>query len=631
MKKVWAYIALITFGAAVAWVIALSTPPPIVRPIEIPWWLLIAAVAIGESAVIHLRFRQDAHSFSLSEIVLVGGLFLAPPSTILLAYVIGNGISLAAGRRQVLVRFAFNMAQLLFIAGLSVVAFGLIIDAADPLGPSGWLAALAIPVFGILLQELAINVVIHLTGSKMALSEMLEAMSIGVVGAALNGTLGLIAAFLVWNDLRASWLALVPPMLMYIAYRTHAAQREHSERLESIQAVTEAIHTAPDMPRALLAAAESARTLVSATWLEIVVFPEGRDEPMRTLAGVDGTRESMAVVELSDELPSWWMTVAGLGDSVVVSGPSSSALGGSPPIQKDVIVVPIIGAKRHHGYVLAADRLGDVSTFEAGDTQLLATVANQVSVSLDNGRLELSLAAVTDLKEKLEVMVDSKDQFIASVSHELRTPLTSVVGLAEEIENNLGLLEPADLKEFIGIIVDQSTELSFIIEDLLVAARADIGTLAVVPEVVDIDAEVRTLIATTLSLSRDTDLLSGRCPPAWVDPIRFRQVVRNLLTNARRYGGPNILIESGSRGGRGFVTVSDDGPGVPADRAEAIFEPYERAHSEPSQPGSVGLGLAVARQLARLMDGDLTYERAGGRSRFTVWFPLASVRSGHRA
>ena len=331
MKKVWAYIALITAGAALAWTAALSTPPPIDRPLEVPWWLLTAAVAIGESAVIHLRFRQDAHSFSLSEIVLVAALFLAPPSTILVAYVIGNGISLAAGRRQVLVRFAFNMAQLLFIAGLSVLAFGLIVRPNDPLGPSGWLAALAIPVFGILLQELAINVVIHLTGSKMSVSEMIEAMSIGVVGAALNGTLGIIAAFLVWNDVRASWLALVPPMLMYIAYRTHAAQREHSERLESIQAVTEAIHTAPDMPRALLAAAESARTLVSATWLEIVVFPEGRDEPMRTLAGVDGTRESMSIAELSDELPPWWMTVAGLGDAIVSNGPNSSALLGSPP------------------------------------------------------------------------------------------------------------------------------------------------------------------------------------------------------------------------------------------------------------------------------------------------------------
>lgn len=627
MSKVWAYIGGITAGAFVTWAYALGTPLQLDRPFEVPWWVLIVGVAIGESAVIHLRFRHDAHSFSLSEIVLIASLFVAEPPAILVAYVAGNALSLAWGRRQVPVRFAFNMAQLIFIAGLSVVVFGIVVNPADPLGPSGWIAAVSIPVFGILLQELAINIVIHLTGSKMAFSEMMEAMSIGVVGAALNGMLGLLAAFLVWNDVRVAWLALVPPLLMYIAYRTHAAQREHSERLESIQAVTEAIHTAPDMPRALLAAAESARTLVSATWLEIVVFPEGRDEPMRTLVSVDGKREQMSVAELSDELPEWWMAVAGLGDSVVVEGPNASALIGSPDIVKDVIVVPIIGAKRHHGYVLAADRLGDVSTFESADTQLLSTVANQVSVSLDNGRLELSLAAVTDLKEKLEVMVDSKDQFIASVSHELRTPLTSVVGLAEEIENNLGLLEPADLKEFIGIIVDQSTELSFIIEDLLVAARADIGTLSVVPEVVDIDAEVRTLIATTLSLSRDTGLLSGRCPPAWVDPIRFRQIVRNLLTNARRYGGPNIVIESGQRDGVGFVTVCDDGPGVPEERAEAIFEPYERAHSEPSQPGSVGLGLAVARQLARLMNGDLTYQRAHGRSEFSVWFPLASARA----
>jgi signal transduction histidine kinase len=417
---------------------------------------------------------------------------------------------------------------------------------------------------------------------------------------------------------------------MYVAYRTHAVHRENHKHLEAMHAVTEAIHTAPDLAAALLDAASSARELVSADWLEIIVFRDAGPRPYKTIVQLNDLHESMAPCEIVDLLPVWWNRVIGDADSVILHAPSWSAIDGSPAIQKDAVIVPIVGTDRLHGYVLSADRLGDVNAFTLDDTQLLETVAKQVSVALDNGHLESSLATVTELKEQLEEMVRSKDQFVASVSHELRTPLTAVVGFATELQENLEIFERSDLKEFIGLIANESTALSHIIEDLLVAARADIGTLAINPERVDVVEAITELTNPGPAVIQPSPIaVNSTREIVWADPVRFRQVVRNLITNARRYGGEYIAVDVERRADLVAITVIDDGPGVPEDREQAIFEPYERGHTQSIQPGSVGLGLAVSRELARMMGGDLTFERRASTSRFEFAVPaFATDRPG---
>ena len=108
----------------------------------------------------------------------------------------------------------------------------------------------------------------------------------------------------------------------------------------------------------------------------------------------------------------------------------------------------------------------------------------------------------------------------------------------------------------------------------------------------------------------------------WADPLRFRQIVRNLLTNANRYGGEEVWIEVGEREDQVVIAVVDNGNGVPPRLASRIFEAYERGHETSSaQPGSVGLGLAVSRRLAGLMNGTLEYHRADGLTRFELSLP----------
>jgi len=107
------------------------------------------------------------------------------------------------------------------------------------------------------------------------------------------------------------------------------------------------------------------------------------------------------------------------------------------------------------------------------------------------------------------------------------------------------------------------------------------------------------------------------CTEVVADPLRTRQIVRNLITNAYRYGGHHVSIEVGSDAERAYVAVADDGEGVAEERRAEIFEAYHTTGGERTVTAAIGLGLTVSRQLARLMGGDVIYVHAD-RPRFEL-------------
>ena len=233
-----------------------------------------------------------------------------------------------------------------------------------------------------------------------------------------------------------------------------------------------------------------------------------------------------------------------------------------------------------------------------------------------------------EAQHRLEELVRSKDELVAAVSHELRTPLTAVLGLAAELTQRWADLGTEEIREFTTIISEQSRDMADIVEDLLVAARADLGTLSIRPDKVDLRAEVDSVVATGSLRAKTSSVdleVEGETVFAWADGLRCRQVIRNLVTNALRYGGSRIRIRVAATGGRSVVEVADDGVGLDETEGARIFEPYYRARQVPTQPGSVGLGLAVSRQLARLMGGDVRYERRDGWTVFVLELPEVVV------
>lgn len=232
--------------------------------------------------------------------------------------------------------------------------------------------------------------------------------------------------------------------------------------------------------------------------------------------------------------------------------------------------------------------------------------------------------------QQLRELTFAKDRFLASVSHELRTPLTGVLGFAELLRDDDNSLSPQERTEMIRAVADQAFDLGHIIEDLLVSARAELDQLVIAKVPVCPQAQVAQVIeayspdiASRVKVIDHLPLLVR----AEGDPGRVRQIIRNLISNACRYGGPHIEVRIDEADHMVRVDVADNGPAMPAEATERIFQPYQRAHRASGQPDSVGIGLSIARTLARLMGGDVIYIRRDDWNVFQLSLPPASLQT----
>ncbi len=209
---------------------------------------------------------------------------------------------------------------------------------------------------------------------------------------------------------------------------------------------------------------------------------------------------------------------------------------------------------------------------------------------------------------------------MGTVSHELRTPLTAIVGFIEFLNEDIDAETRADIVRRLG---RQAGDLQHLVDDLLIAARAEAHSLNVEQIPVDLETQVSLAledvsVAVTEAVSVETSpcLASG-------DPARIRQVIRNLLTNAVRYGGPKIVLKTFEQDESCHLMVADNGAGVPIGEREHIFERFRQASNANYVASSAGLGLPISRLLAEKMDGDLTYRYDNGQSIFELTLPTA--------
>ncbi len=268
------------------------------------------------------------------------------------------------------------------------------------------------------------------------------------------------------------------------------------------------------------------------------------------------------------------------------------------------------GPDRSGGYVVLV--LGVVAT-------LLAMFAVHFYKQRVEGAVQLAAARQS---------TDAKVRFIAAISHELRTPLTAVLGFAEVLKDGSDL-NTEERYSMMKAITEEATDLAHIIDDLLVAARGEVGQVVVTKAPVSMRQEVLAVVGASGLGDQVVVWPPAEGPELAIgDPVRVRQILRNLLENARRYGGTRIEIELGETSENTWVEVRDDGSGVPASILDKLFEPYQHAGGPAGVTESLGLGLSVSSQLAELMAGELTHQRKGGWTAFRLTLPLASQSSG---
>jgi signal transduction histidine kinase len=214
-----------------------------------------------------------------------------------------------------------------------------------------------------------------------------------------------------------------------------------------------------------------------------------------------------------------------------------------------------------------------------------------------------------------------KNDFVTLVSHELRTPLTSIAGFAQTLETTWRDLGEPEISEFLSIISNQAHYLGELVEDILVIPRLDAGRLRLYPELFDLSDLIHSAGNGGTRESNVSVSLPGGVR-VWGDPKRAQQVIRNLLENAAKYGGDQVLVEGFPYGDHFIVVVSDNGPGVPDEHVNTIFEHFEQLSKGDGRSSTgLGLGLPIARKLARAMGGDVWYERrfpTGSRFCFSI-------------
>jgi signal transduction histidine kinase len=236
-------------------------------------------------------------------------------------------------------------------------------------------------------------------------------------------------------------------------------------------------------------------------------------------------------------------------------------------------------------------------------------------------------------RDQLERM---KDEFVLTASHELRSPLTSVQGFAELLMLERERLTPKQ-GETVEIILDNTRHVVRLLNDLLDLARSDAGRLTIEPRPTElaplVEEAARSLRGQAEARNQELrEEVAPGLPPVEADRDRIRQVLVNLLTNATEYcpEGARIEIEARPAGAEVEVAVRDNGPGIPPEQLEHIFERFTRGDAGMTQRvGGTGLGLAISKSLVELHGGTIDAESAVGRGS-TFRFRLPAAPAGDR-
>ncbi len=298
-----------------------------------------------------------------------------------------------------------------------------------------------------------------------------------------------------------------------------------------------------------------------------------------------------------------------------------------------LLYVPLVARGRTLGVLAVATR-DERRRFTAHDREVAEEIARRSAIHLDNARL---FAAAERARAEAERASQAKSEFLAVMSHELRTPLNAIAGYTELLE--LGVRGPVNAQqtEDLRRIRQSQRHLLGLINELLNFARLDAGGVRF-----DIqDIAVAECVAGTLALIEPQVRRHGlECAAHPIDPAllvradseKVRQILLNLFSNAVKYtaSGGCIRVVVDVDVERARLMVVDTGAGIPADKLETIFEPFVQVNRTLSTTNDgVGLGLAISRDLARAMGGDLTVEsRVGTGSTFTVHLKRAAAAAG---
>jgi adenylate cyclase len=274
----------------------------------------------------------------------------------------------------------------------------------------------------------------------------------------------------------------------------------------------------------------------------------------------------------------------------------------------------------------------ELKPFTDKQIALVETFADQAVIAIENVRL---FNEIQDKSRQLQLASENKSQFVSSMSHELRTPLNAIIGLTDMLVKNAARFGTEKAQEPLQRVHRAGTHLLGLINQVLDLSKIEAGKLELSLQTVQLAPLIEEVIGTARQLAEQNKNrvvvdAQENLGSLTVDPMRLRQILLNLLSNACKFTkeGEVTLRAHRVADGRDWteLAVADTGIGMTAEQQAKLFEEFSQADRTTAQRfGGTGLGLAITRKLARMMGGDVTVTSEPGKgSVFTVRLPCGT-------
>ena len=389
---VWLLIAAIAAAATVL-SLRLAGLAPMMGP-RLPWWGLAALFFVAEAFPVHLHFRTETHTLSLSELAVVLGLFLSTPVDLVAGIALGSVLALTLVRRQRPLKASFNVAQFAFSVGIAVLVFREVASLGNPHHVVGWAAATAGAVAFGLLSVLLVTVTIAIAGGGLHLEELPRTVALALAGSLASASLAIITVELVEADRQAVWLLAAPVAFWAFAFRAYGQQRQRHEHLEFLYRTMRATQSAPDFRVAVRELLVAACDLNAAEYAEVVLLDGATDGMLRSVVA-DSREELLVPVGAATPATAAAIREADAADCAILLARGRDA----HPLDEfarerglsDALLIALRRDQRAAALLVVGNRSGDVSTFGRDDRRLFETFAAHASVLLENDQVKEQL------------------------------------------------------------------------------------------------------------------------------------------------------------------------------------------------------------------------------------------------
>ncbi len=430
-RSVWTLVVAIGGVAIVLAAVVLSRIPALDPAWRLPWWVMAIGFWAAEAQVIHFHFRRGAHTFSLNELPLVVGFFLAAPLELVIAQAIGSAAALAFNRHQPPVKLAFNIGSFALSSEIGLLVFHAV-GSGPMTDPMRWLAAFLGVAISNLVGVGTVATAISISEGSLGFHKLRQMIAVSSIVAITNTSIALLAVIIIVADSRAVWLLALPVATLFFGYRAFIGARQQHESLELLYESTRIMQRTPELDSALLQLLGHSRTMFRAERAEIVIFPSVAGEAyLVTSVDADDRTSVMAAAPAAPWEPVR-QYVLEHGKAFLLNT-TSLDLDDEGDV-RDAMIAPLGTDGGVIGAMVIANRLGDVSTFTAEDLRLFATVANHAGTALENGQLERSLAKLSELQDELK----------HQAFHDGLTQLANRGLFAESVNERLATAQPGE-------------------------------------------------------------------------------------------------------------------------------------------------------------------------------------------